>query len=71
MARLIRGILKQGRCFKPVRTAPVLIDDEGRFIVDKQETSQMLSLHFASAERGVVDSTSYSEQFEASFGHRK
>ena len=54
MARLLRGILKQGRRFKPVRNAPVLIDDEWRFTVDKQETSQMLSLHFASAERGVI-----------------
>ena len=51
LATLLRSVLKQGRRFRPPRTAPVLLDDEGEMVVDANQTTAMLGQHFAAAER--------------------
>ena len=56
IAKLLRAVLQQGRKFKASHNAPVFIGHGGEMIVDPAETSEMLTQHFATAERGTQQS---------------
>ena len=50
LSRLLRGILKTGRSYKPPRLAPALCVADGT-IVGRRRTADALGEHFATAER--------------------
>ena len=52
LSRLLRGILKTGRSYKPPRLAPALRIEEN-VVVGRRQTADALGAHFAAAERAT------------------
>ena len=54
LAKLMRGILKTGRSYKPFRLAPAL-EINGDTVVGKRQTADAFGAHFAAAERAFPE----------------